>query len=747
MVSRLSRSLGVLVVLISFVLPTATVTDAAQAGFPLTANTAFCDPGYLGPFVDCTPWERVVVSFTAVDQEFATTCVTVPGERTASCTVEVPFGATVIAAIDPGIVPPGYALEGPSALEIVVPDGPPEGAFGGPSFVLLPVLNEPPIEAPPVIEEQPAAGGFPLSANAAYCEPGYLGPFVDCEPWAGVTVSFATTDGAFTTACVTSGAERAAGCVVEVPFGSTVVASIDLGVVPAGYVLEGPPSMEIVIPDGPPEGEFGGAVFVLLPASGDTTVTPPVTGSTDVIVAPGTDGLPAGLYTGSCADLQPGDAGKPVAALTSPRLPTGERVGAADAVQVATSFTALSVPFEQVVDGTHVVAAFDAADPDTVVACGAIGGALDDNGALTVGLRPVAGMAGVAYISPGDNGSTVVSLFVADLMGNGVQPTAASTEPAADTPTGVGVSQQELVPSGEGTAQIQVNYFGCPLTADLNGDADALTASCTLVAPAVTFYVLQDSKILSQASSPAAPSSVYMTGVPPVEVRLLSEPIDANQAVFCKGSTPTYTMLPYGRVKLTVDGIPLKLIDNEVVQCDWFMTYPAGLVLAEKHNCPSGYDPANKTLETLRAECNDKVDPPLNFRVTSGTYDKTLPTVYEQYMATDPPGGPGAIFLGVPVGMVTIVETVPAGYELVSVFCKMEVRGPWSPWTAAAYDAGTITNGNSVSEEVLGGHNLQCVFVNVPVSGGVAGDNAVAAMIAPGPETRSRSLQRSAGSS
>ena len=105
--------------------------------------------------------------------------------------------------------------------------------------------------------------GFTLPAASAFCEPGYLGPFVGCTPWVGLEVTFESSDGSFSDSCVTADADSAAGCSVVVPFGSTITASIDPADIPEGFVLEGETSVQIEIPDGPPEGEFGGAVFVL----------------------------------------------------------------------------------------------------------------------------------------------------------------------------------------------------------------------------------------------------------------------------------------------------------------------------------------------------------------------------------------------------------------------------------------------------------------------------------------------------
>jgi hypothetical protein len=122
-----------------------------EEGFPLTAFTAICEPGYLGVFEGCTPWEGVPVSFVALDQEFAETCFTAAGDRAASCTVNVPFGSEIVGSIMPSEVPKGYVLQGETALEFMIPDGPPEGVFGGPTSVLLPV-EQAPVEAPVVDE-------------------------------------------------------------------------------------------------------------------------------------------------------------------------------------------------------------------------------------------------------------------------------------------------------------------------------------------------------------------------------------------------------------------------------------------------------------------------------------------------------------------------------------------------------------------------------------------------------------------
>lgn len=394
---RMLRPLGV-VILLLLAIPFGTRIHAQGDGFPLGAAAAYCEPGYMGPFVGCIPWEGLTISFELADGTEYASCVTAGTERVASCTVDVPFGVTIIATIDPASIPTGYVLEGSLVQEFVIPDGPPDGVFGGPVFVLLPAAQDAPV--------QPE--GFPLSSAAAYCEPGYMGPFVGCTPWEGVTVSLQSADGTFATSCVTAGTDRAAVCTVNVPFGSMIIASIDPSAVPDGYALEKPATQEIQIPAGPPEGEFGGPVYVLLPATQDAPTVATV-GDT------GEGGVGAALFATTCDALDP-DA-QPAALLNDSLLAQGTSVGLEGAVPVATGYTVVPLPLDAVVDGGHSLVVFAEDDPEKVVACGAIGGVLDSNGALTIGLTPVedSGMVGVAYLSEQEDGAaTGISLFVMD---------------------------------------------------------------------------------------------------------------------------------------------------------------------------------------------------------------------------------------------------------------------------------------------------------------------------------------------
>jgi hypothetical protein len=239
---------------------------AAQEGegFPLTSFAAYCEPGHAGPFDGCTPWEGVTVSFVSADETFSTSCVTTGADRAATCTIMAPFGATIIASIDPATVPAGSTLQQPATQEILIPDGPPEGVFGGPTFVLF-------------ADEAPAGETVSMPVYASLCADGFA-PHDDCSPWEGALVTVTdVANGTFIGECVTATViEFAGGCEVTVQRGTSVVASISLDTLPADYQLT---TVQIVY-DVPVIGEVEGPMFLAIPVEEEAALSPlPVSAS------------------------------------------------------------------------------------------------------------------------------------------------------------------------------------------------------------------------------------------------------------------------------------------------------------------------------------------------------------------------------------------------------------------------------------------------------------------------------------
>lgn len=138
-------------------------------------------------------------------------------------------------------------------------------------------------------------------------------------------------------------------------------------------------------------------------------------------------GRPAHLHAGACRE----DGAGPI---IQPLAPVAGAVA-------ARSFTSVPLRLEHLLARDHVVDVHAAGDdPGPRLACGELGGALTEDGALVVGLREVkgSGLSGVAILAPGalDPATIDVSVLVAaDLVGDGRTPDATDAEGMA-SPTG-----------------------------------------------------------------------------------------------------------------------------------------------------------------------------------------------------------------------------------------------------------------------------------------------------------------------
>lgn len=125
---------------------------------------------------------------------------------------------------------------------------------------------------------------------------------------------------------------------------------------------------------------------------------------------------PAHVHTGTCAEV-----GEVIAPLEDLVAPAGEAAGHADAVVAETSFTTVPLTLDDMLAADHVINIHQSADEiDVYIACGAVGGVLDANGALVIGLdeQDGSGYRGIAYLSPGaDGASTDISVFMVSAGG------------------------------------------------------------------------------------------------------------------------------------------------------------------------------------------------------------------------------------------------------------------------------------------------------------------------------------------
>ncbi len=126
-------------------------------------------------------------------------------------------------------------------------------------------------------------------------------------------------------------------------------------------------------------------------------------------------GRAAGIYAGGCGAAKRGDAVAPLADLTTP---AGDRRGPTEAVATESSVSSVAVSLDDILGEDHALVVFQFGKAnDRIVACGEIGGALTENGALLVGLRAENGsnIAGIATLSAGvvDPATTDVTVAIA----------------------------------------------------------------------------------------------------------------------------------------------------------------------------------------------------------------------------------------------------------------------------------------------------------------------------------------------
>lgn len=135
---------------------------------------------------------------------------------------------------------------------------------------------------------------------------------------------------------------------------------------------------------------------------------------------------PSHIHIGDCDEL--GEVIQPLTFLT---VPGGETLGNSDAVIAEAAFTSIPQTLDELLAEDHALKVHLSRERiETYLACGDIGGALDANGALIVGMKELdgSGYAGIAYLQPAANGTTSVSVMIAQVI-----PTEAGTA-AAGTP-------------------------------------------------------------------------------------------------------------------------------------------------------------------------------------------------------------------------------------------------------------------------------------------------------------------------
>ncbi|MGH2615095.1 MAG: hypothetical protein ACRDJC_07645 [Thermomicrobiales bacterium] len=144
---------------------------------------------------------------------------------------------------------------------------------------------------------------------------------------------------------------------------------------------------------------------------------------------------PSHIHIGDCDEL-----GEVIRPLTNLTVPGGDVSGNADAVVAEAAFTIVPESLDELLEEDHALKVHLSREQIQVyLACGDIGGTVDANGALIVGMKELgdSGYAGIAYLAPAANGGTSVSVMIAQVIpGAGDAPAdqEQEAEPAPETP-------------------------------------------------------------------------------------------------------------------------------------------------------------------------------------------------------------------------------------------------------------------------------------------------------------------------
>ena len=179
-------------------------------------------------------------------------------------------------------------------------------------------------------------------------------------------------------------------------------------------------------------------------------------------VVEGKGGHPAGVHEGTCDALAP----DPVAHLSEVTLPVGDGSatppagmmgGMATRHPVETSTTTIEIALDDLLATPHAVAVHAGGDQgETTIACGEIAGTVRPHmgtpaaPALVMALAEAngSGYAGMAWLQPNDDGTTTVTIYLAEgMVGHGPMGRPGAATPAASGTIAVEMGEYYLKPT------------------------------------------------------------------------------------------------------------------------------------------------------------------------------------------------------------------------------------------------------------------------------------------------------------
>lgn len=260
-----------------------------------------------------------------------------------------------------------------------------------------------------------------------------------------------------------------------------------------------------------------------------------------------------------------------------------------------------------------------------------------------------------------------------------------------------------------GSGTVFINKHACPASYIPSSPPDIydLAASCHDDAGAVTFN-MTSGQTTTTATTGGAPNAAEFQNVPAglVIVTENAVPGYGQPIVSCKGMSLTddpAVEVPSTLLTVTANTIVWNLVDTQTMFCDWY-NMPAGYgdITINKHSCPQDYVVPNPVDPyDLALKC--QTDPgPVTFTIENGAYSTTGTTS----------GSPDLLSVGnVPSGMVTLTETIPAGYTTPIVYCKGSSISN-DPALEVPFTLQQVSNG-TISWHLLPGQMLYCDWWNL----------------------------------
>ncbi|MFN8593177.1 MAG: hypothetical protein U0031_17105 [Thermomicrobiales bacterium] len=205
---------------------------------------------------------------------------------------------------------------------------------------------------------------------------------------------------------------------------------------------------------------------------------------------------PSHIHTGDCDELGP-----VIQPLTSLTVPVGEVLGNSDAVVAEAAFTIIPQTLDELVSSDHALKVhLSKAQIQTYLACGDIGGTVDANGALIVGMKEVdgSGYAGIAYLAPNPGGGTSVSVMIAKVI-----PTAGAAATPAPAATAAAQAEATAAPETPVLVDVSLTEFLVDMPEELQSGPTRF--NITNNGQVTHAFVLEGPGIAKRLANPLAP--------------------------------------------------------------------------------------------------------------------------------------------------------------------------------------------------------------------------------------------------